>query len=59
MRSSGEMRHEILCLTVRKGAIIQAWPVPELAASESEGAESMEPAASTDADASGEEQSSP
>ena len=59
VRSSGEMRHEILCLTVRKGAIIQAWPVPELAATESEGSESMQPAASTDADASGEEQSSP
>ena len=29
VRANGEMRHEMLCLTVRKGAIIQAWPIPE------------------------------
>ena len=28
VRANGEMRHEMLCLSVRKGAIIQVWPVP-------------------------------
>jgi len=32
--SNGEMRHEMLCLTVRKGSIVQAWPVPPEAPSE-------------------------
>ena len=28
IRASGEMRHEMLCLAVRKGIIVQEWPVP-------------------------------
>jgi len=48
MRANGEMRHEMLCLTVRKGAIVQAWPlleeaaVPEPGASASEGTTAAE-----------------
>jgi ABC-type branched-subunit amino acid transport system substrate-binding protein len=32
--SNGEMRHEMLCLMVRKGSIVQAWPVPPEAPTE-------------------------
>ncbi len=48
MRASGEMRHEMLCLTVRKGVIVQAWPlleeaaVPEPGTSVTEGATAAE-----------------
>ncbi|MBJ94717.1 MAG: hypothetical protein CMP23_09640 [Rickettsiales bacterium] len=36
VRTSGEMRHEMLCLTVRKGAIVQLWPAPAKAVNDDE-----------------------
>ena len=50
MRANGEMRHEMLCLTVRKGHIVQAWPIPQEMVIAEPGAAATEEATAVEAD---------